>query len=130
MKVLEMATLLGAAVLEKHFSHDKSLRGNDHYHAMDEEDLKVFRSNLDQMFTILGEQQKYPLKTGTPARQNTRRSLVATKEILQEAPINREHLIWKRPAHGISPRQIEDVLGKKALGDITEDEVMQWSMMD
>ena len=35
MKVLEVATLLGAQILEKHFSHDKTLPGNDHYHAMD-----------------------------------------------------------------------------------------------
>ena len=42
MKTLEIATLLGAAILEKHFTHNKSLPGNDHYHAMDKNDLKVF----------------------------------------------------------------------------------------
>ena len=47
MHTLEVATLLGAAVLEKHFSHDKSLPGNDHYHAMDKEDLKHFWKRMD-----------------------------------------------------------------------------------
>ena len=42
MKVLEMATMLGASILEKHFTHDKTLPGNDHYHAMDINDLKMF----------------------------------------------------------------------------------------
>ena len=43
MKTLEIATLLGAKVIEKHFTHDKNLKGNDHYHAMDMNDLKIFR---------------------------------------------------------------------------------------
>ena len=42
MKNLEIATLLGASILEKHFTHDKTLPGNDHYHAMDKVDLKIF----------------------------------------------------------------------------------------
>ena len=42
MKTLEIATLLGAKVIEKHFTHDKNLKGNDHYHAMDMNDLKIF----------------------------------------------------------------------------------------
>jgi len=129
MKVLEMATLLGASILEKHFTHDKTLPGNDHYHAMDKEDLKGFHKNLNNMFTILGDQQKHPLKGEAPARHNARRSLVAAKDISKGVSITREHLTWKRPAHGISPRHIEDILGKQAVRAITEDEVLQWRMI-
>jgi len=128
MKVLEVATLLGAVILEKHFTHDKSLPGNDHYHAMDKEDLKVFNKNLDQMFTILGNQQKHPLRTENSARNNARRSLVAAMNICEGTIISREHLTWKRPAHGISPRHIEEVLGKQAGKFIAEDEVLQWNL--
>ncbi|MBT6226929.1 MAG: acetylneuraminic acid synthetase [Candidatus Scalindua sp.] len=130
MKVLEMATLLGAVVLEKHFTHDKTLPGNDHYHAMDKEDLKIFHNKLERMFTILGDQQKYPLEMETPARNNARRSLVANSDIPEGTVIAREHLTWKRPAHGISPRDIEDVLGKQAARTILEDEVLQWKMVN
>lgn len=129
MKVLEMATLLGAAIIEKHFTHDKSLPGNDHYHAMDKEDLKVFNKKIDQMFTILGSQQKYPLSSENSARKHARRSLVTTMDISEGTIINREHLTWKRPAHGISPRNIEEVLGKKTKKFIAEDEVLQWSIL-
>ena len=48
MKVLEVATLLGAQILEKHFSHDKTLPGNDHYHAMDYKDLQLFHASRTQ----------------------------------------------------------------------------------
>ena len=129
MQVLEMATLLGAAVIEKHFTHDKSLPGNDHYHAMDKEDLKIFKKNIEQMFIILGDQTKYSLPSENPARNNARRSLVTAKNIHKGEIISHEHLTWKRPAHGISPKHIENVLGKKAKRDIEDDEVLQWDSL-
>jgi sialic acid synthase SpsE len=129
MKVLEMAALLGATILEKHFTHDKTLPGNDHYHAMDKEDLKLFNHDMRQVLSILGDQKKYPLSTETPARNNARRSLVAVSNIKNGTIITKAHLTWKRPAHGISPRDIESVIGRKATVDISEDEIMQWSLL-
>ena len=128
MKVLEAATLLGAAILEKHFTYDKTLLGNDHYHAMDKKDLERFNRNLEHIFTILGDQQKYPLNTEAPARTNARRSLVAACDIPEGAIITREHLTWKRPAHGISPREINMLLGKQSVSAIMEDDVLQWEL--
>jgi N-acetylneuraminate synthase len=129
MKVLEIATLLGATILEKHFTHDKSLPGNDHYHAMDKEDLSRFNNNLRHIFTILGELKKHSLPTEELARNNARRSLVASCEIPQGTIITRKHLTWKRPAHGVSPREIEYVLGKRAVKDIVKDEIFQWNLI-
>ena len=129
MKMLEVATLLGAVILEKHFTHDKTLPGNDHYHAMDKEDLKLFHQNLERIFTILGDQQKFPLPTETLARSNARRSLVAACNIKKGTRINQKHLTWKRPAHGISPRDIYELLGKRATRMIKEDELIQWDML-
>jgi sialic acid synthase SpsE len=129
MKVLEMATLLGATILEKHFTHDKKLPGNDHYHAMDKEDLKQFNNNMKRVFSFLGEQKKHPLPVEKSARENARRSLVATSNIQEGTIITKEHLTWKRPAHGVSPRDIETVIGKEAIVDITEDTVLQWSLL-
>jgi len=126
MKVLEMATLLGAVILEKHFTHDKTLPGNDHYHAMDKDDIKKFHRKMERTFTVLGDQKKHPLPTETPARENARRSLVAACDILQGSTITPEHLTWKRPAQGISPSAFALVLGKTAARDIAEDELLHW----
>ena len=46
MNSLITAYLLGAVILEKHFTHDKSLPGNDHYHSMDVKDLKIFKDRI------------------------------------------------------------------------------------
>jgi N-acetylneuraminate synthase len=129
MKSLEVATLLGAEILEKHFSHDKSLPGNDHYHAMDKEDLKVFRKNMNRVVTLLGEFEIKSLPSELPAIKNARRSLVAKQDIAKGEVIKPEHLTWKRPAHGISPKFINDVIGKTALVDIKEDDIFQWNKL-
>lgn len=128
MKVCEMATLLGASIIEKHFTHDKTLPGNDHYHAMDKEDLKLFRRNLDATFEILGQFNVVALDDEGLARKNARRSLVASKNIPQGKKIEKEDLTFKRPAHGVSPKFIDEVVGKIALVDIKDDDVIKWNM--
>jgi len=129
MKVCEMATMLGAVVIEKHFTHDKSLPGNDHYHAMDKVDLKLFNENIDTTFEILGSFKIKALEDEEKSRLNARRSLVAAKDIPKGKIISKEDLTFKRPAHGISPKYIDDVVGKLATIDIHEDTVLKEDMI-
>lgn len=130
MKVCEMATLLGSVIIEKHFTHDKTLPGNDHYHAMDKDDLKLFNRNLERTFNILGRFKVEALPEEAPARLNARRSLVAARDILAGKTITNDDLTFKRPAHGISPRDINQLVGKTAKETIEEDSVLQWGMFE
>ncbi len=129
MEVLEAATFLGARILEKHFTHDKSLPGNDHYHAMDCNDLKRFKLTLDEKMKIIGVQQKKALSTETLAIKNARRSLIAKTPIFKGQKICSENITWKRPASGICPSEIDKVLGATSLEDIKEDEILEWYMI-
>ena len=61
MKTLEVATVLGAKIIEKHFTHNKDLPGNDHYHAMDMNDLKLFKKNIIHLSDLLGSSSRNPL---------------------------------------------------------------------
>ncbi len=130
MKTLETATLLGSVILEKHFTFDKTLPGNDHYHAMDKDDLKLFNENLDRIFDLLGMFEITALEDEAPARRNARRSLVAARKIKKGSVIKEEDLTFKRPAHGISPKFIDEVVGAKAITDIDEDAIMKWTFLD
>lgn len=130
MKALEIATLLGARIIEKHFTHNKALPGNDHYHAMDKDDLKNFITNQKRLFQLIGMDEAKMLEGQKEARQNARRSLVAKCAIQKGRQIQFEDITWKRPAHGISPKFIDDVVGKIASTDIKEDELLQWVMLD
>ncbi len=129
MEVCMMATLLGSAIIEKHFTHDKTLPGNDHYHAMDKEDLKLFKDKLDTAFEILGDFEIKALEDEELSRNNARRSLVAAKSLPIGHIITREDLTFKRPAHGISPRNIDEVIGKEITVEISEDDVLKWKML-
>jgi len=127
MKPIEIAALLGACVLEKHFTHDKTLSGNDHYHAMDKDDLKLFINNIEQTFELLGSFRKASISSEEPARQHARRSLVVNQFIPKGKQISEHDLTFKRPAHGISPRFIDDVVGSFASHDLDEDKLLQWN---
>lgn len=129
MKVLEAATLLGARIIEKHFTHDKSLPGNDHYHAMDKCDLKKFNQRLKSILSIIGNQNKYPLSSEEPAIKNARRSLVAATNIPEGEIITGDQITWKRPASGVSPKDIGDVIGRRAACTIEEDSIIEWEML-
>ncbi|MBF0142359.1 MAG: N-acetylneuraminate synthase family protein [Magnetococcales bacterium] len=130
MRSLEVATLLGARVLEKHFTFDKSLPGNDHYHAMDREDLKRFKANLRQIFSLLGSFEKRSLASEEPARRNARRSLVATRDIAVGELLTAAMVTWKRPAHGISPADWDEVIGRRTCRPLAEDTPIQWDDLE
>lgn len=124
MKTLEIAALLGAVILEKHFTHDKILPGNDHYHAMDKNDLLLFKKNMGNVLELVGSSEKSALPSEKLARENARRSLVVIVDIVAGQKIKRDDLTWKRPGHGISPSRINDIIGLIAKKDIVKDSVL------
>ena len=122
--VIKTAYLLGAQVVEKHFTVDKELMGNDHYHAMDDSDAKNILSEIEYLDKICGCGELKALSTEEKARVNARRSIVASCDILKGSIITKEMLTFKRPGQGISPMFIEKVLGKIAVKEIKKDEII------
>jgi len=127
MAVLTTSYLLGAKVIEKHFTLDKSLPGNDHYHAMDCDDLIKLKKNLDFLEKILGNEEKKPLASEEISRRYARRSVVAKRKISKGKIVIADDLAIKRPGTGIEPRDFNKVLGLKSGRDIQEDEILQFS---
>lgn len=127
MTSLVSAHLLGAVVLEKHFTLDKTLPGNDHYHAMDEKDLARFQVNVKKVHELLGPTQlKAPIATEEISRLNARRSIVLTRNLKSGHKITQEDLVAKRPGTGISPMSWDDVIGKSVIRDLPEDHILNW----
>ncbi|MBX7148103.1 N-acetylneuraminate synthase family protein [bacterium] len=128
MTSLVSAYLLGAVVIEKHFTHDKTLIGNDHYHAMDVNDLKRFVSLAKRVHVLLGNaEHKSPITTEGISRLNARRSIVAARDISKGHKFTESDLTYKRPGTGVSPIHWDEVIGGSALRDIKADDVLQWS---
>lgn len=127
--VIKTAYLLGAQVVEKHFTVDKKLVGNDHYHAMDPHDAEEILKAVAYVEKLSGRKELSCLETEAAARKNARRSLVAAQFIPQGIVITREMLTFKRPGTGISPAEIELVIGRTAKMDIYEDEILTKDMV-
>jgi sialic acid synthase SpsE len=130
MKTLEVATLLGARIIEKHFTHDKTLPGNDHYHAMDKLDLAVFLKNIGEIGKLLGSSLRRPIRSENVSRENARRSIVAANDIPSGKLIDQLDLTFKRPGNGLDPRYLDEVIGMRARQEITADTVLKWSMLE
>jgi len=130
MKVCEIAYLFGAQIIEKHFTYDKTLQGNDHYHSMDKGDLKRFIGLIKQDQLIIGSFKKQPLVSENISRINARRSLFATKTLLKGDTLKEEDIICKRPNYGIEPKYLRDVIGRRVTKKIIKDTPIKWDLIE
>ena len=130
MFVLTTAYNYGAEIIEKHFTLDKSLPGNDHNHSMDPEDVMIFKTNVGFLSQLSGMKNKQPLICESSAKRASRRSIVLTKDIKKGDIITADLITFKRPGTGISPARVDDVVGKTALVDISKDTLIDFDMID
>ncbi len=128
--VIKTAYNLGAMVVEKHFTLDKTLKGNDHYHAMDPSDAVRILRGIDEINLIRGKGDLCCLETEMTARANARRSIVAKGNIAKGTEITDSMLTFKRPGTGISPDRINEIVGKIAAVDIPDDTIFREDMLE
>ena len=129
MMTLATAYLLGAEVIEKHFTLDKTLPGNDHYHAGNPEDFKKAIANFKWIDTVLGSGEKKVLDCEIVPRREARRSLVLTRDMKAGELIKEKDIMPKRPGTGISPEYAQIVVGRKIVRDLEEDTILTWDML-
>lgn len=128
--IIKTAYNLGALVIEKHFTLDKTLKGNDHYHAMDPKDAKKIIEGIKFIDMIRGTYELKCLESEKVARSNARRSIVSLGEIKKGTKISKENLTFKRPGTGISPSEIDNILGRTAKIDIQDDTILSYTMFE
>lgn len=129
MMTLATAYILGSEIIEKHFTLDKTLTGNDHYHSGDPEDFKKARANFDMIDTVLGNPEKTVLDCELVPRREARRSLVLTRSMKVGEKITEKDIMPKRPGTGISPKYTDIVLGRAVKQDLEEDTILTWDMV-
>jgi sialic acid synthase SpsE len=128
MIILTSAYLNGAFVIEKHFTDTKGLKGNDHFHSSDKNDLLKFRSNIKIInSTNKNLKKRKILQCEKISRKNARRSIVTSMNIKKGEIITSDKLIMKRPGTGLGPEQLNYVLNKKAKRNLAEDTIIKKS---
>jgi len=125
------AVALGADVIEKHYTLDRSQSGPDHSFALEPAELAAMVSQIRDVETAMGDGVKRGPSDEESVEMYTkaRRSVVAAVAIPSGTTITREMLTVKRPGHGIKPRFIDALVGRAAAVDIDEDEVVTWDMI-
>lgn len=129
MITLINATFRGAEVIEKHFTLDKELEGNDHYHAMNPKDIRTLRENAKLINITTGQTRKEPVSAESDSRKHARRSLVASENIQKGEEIKKDSVSIKRPGTGIEPSMMETIIGREASIEIKEDQIIHWEMV-
>jgi N,N'-diacetyllegionaminate synthase len=108
------AVALGAAVIEKHFTLDKTLPGPDHQASMDPEELRALVAGIRKVEVALGDGVKAPRPSEANTRDVARRSLFVQIALREGEMITEDHVIALRPAGGISPSEMNTVVGRRA----------------
>ena len=103
----------GAVVIEKHFTHNKKLPGNDHYHSADVNDLLILNNYFKQITASMKDDLKSKMKIEKKSRINARRSIYTSRKLKKNHIIQHDDIICKRPAVGIDPKLFYRIIGKK-----------------
>lgn len=119
------AVAMGAEIIEKHFTLDRTLPGPDHVASLEPDELKSMVESIRHIEIAIGDGKK---RVSESERKNiaiARRSIIAARDIKAGEAFTEENLTAKRPGNGISPMKWEKVIGQTAKRDFIEDELIE-----
>lgn len=124
-----IAVALGARIIEKHFTLNRMLPEDDHYHAVDPfllrrmiDTIKLAEESTSRLEEITDSEQQ--------ARKYARRSLVCNENITKGIIIEKKMIVPKRPAGGISPSQMSTIVGRKTRTAIKKDQQITLDLLE
>ncbi|WP_299798802.1 N-acetylneuraminate synthase [uncultured Maribacter sp.] len=118
------AVALGAKVIEKHFTLDKTMEGPDHKASLEPFELKAMVHAIRNIELAMGNGIKVPSPSETKNKPIARKSIVANTDIFKGEVFNESNLTIKRPGTGISPMKWDEVIGSKATKDYKTDDLI------
>jgi N-acetylneuraminate synthase len=118
------AVAMGATVIEKHFTLDRTMEGPDHAASLEPNELKQMVLSIRKIEKALGDGLKKPSKSERDNIGIVRKSIVASKYIKVGEKFTEENLAVKRPGKGISPLKWDELLGLEANKDFQADELI------
>ena len=119
------AVALGAKVIEKHITLDKTLPGPDHRASLEPDELKNMVKAIRHLEQALGDGTKGPTPSEIKNRPIARKSIVACKLIKKGEILSARHLTTKRPGTGLSPMEWDNLIGTRATRDFQIGETIE-----
>lgn len=125
IEVAIAAVAMGACIIEKHFTLDKSMEGPDHKASLEPHELKRMVDSIRHIENAMGNGKKTVSKSERENRDIARKSIIAKRIIHKGEVLTEDNITTKRPGNGISPMRWFEVLGTKAIRDFKEDELIE-----
>jgi N,N'-diacetyllegionaminate synthase len=120
------AVALGAKIIEKHFTLDRNLPGPDQLASLEPNELKFMVDSIRNIeLAISGSGEKLPNESERKNIEIARKSIVAKTNILKGEVFSEKNITTKRPGNGISPMQWDNVIGKIANKNFSEDDLIE-----
>ncbi|MCU0286323.1 MAG: N-acetylneuraminate synthase family protein [Acidobacteria bacterium] len=124
------AVALGACIIEKHVTLDRSLNGPDHPFALDPDAMMDLVKSIRDTEKALGTSKRVLSESELLARTVTRRSFVARIDIKKGEVLSRQNIKITRPGTGIHPKFKDLLFGRKAIKDIAKEDIISWEMIE
>lgn len=124
--VAPLACAMGAVVVEKHFTLDRSLPGPDHKASLEPEELASMVGDIRNAEIALGSADKVPSAAELEVRAVARRSLTLARPVSAGAILRAEDIVILRPGDGIPPREFDNVVGRKTGAALDAGRTLQW----
>ena len=124
------AAAMGVCVIEKHFTLDKNLPGPDHRASLEPAELEEMVREIRNVEKALGSSVKAPAESELEVRDVARRSIVAKVDIPAGTVITDDILAFKRPDVGVSPKNMDKIIGRTSISDIKKDSLINFKMFE
>jgi sialic acid synthase SpsE len=126
MAIPAISVALGARMIEKHYTMSRTLTGSGHYFSLEPNDIRKMVHNIRLFEIVLGDGEMGTTEIEERAKMGGRKSIVAKRDIKTNEILTKNMLTFKRPGNGISPDQVEKLLGKEVVQEIKHDFQIDW----
>src|SRR5215475_11635274 len=130
IEIAMAAVALGACVIEKHFTLDRSLPGPDHRASLEPDELQSMIQSIRKVEAALGDGRKIPAASEVDTASVARRSLMAAGAISAGTRLTAEMVVIKRPGTGLPPRMLKELIGRALRVDVASGSMLSLEMFD
>ena len=120
------AAVMGARVIEKHFTYDKHADGPDHMLSATKDEMKQLVEKIRLFEQMNGDGIKRPMGAEVKNRTNNRKSIICIKDVRQGEKLTADCMDIKRPGRGIAPKFYNLICGRTAARNIQADSIISW----
>lgn len=130
IEIAVAAASLGASVIEKHLTLRRTMKGPDHQASLEPNEFAQMVTAIRRVEKALGNGVKRPTESELKNIPVVRRSVIAAGNIVKGKPITPSDVVIKRPGYGIQPKDLEGLIGRRAVRNIKKDDVITWACVE